>query len=101
MLVWIAIGSSVEPLRTAAVLTFLGAARVLLVARVAPSLGPAGVAIVGAACAVAASALTAFAMLILKAWAPGTAVLVLSAVAGLGALLDLARAWRRQLQDEM
>jgi hypothetical protein len=101
MLVWIALGLGVQPLRGASVLSFLGAAPVLLVARVAPSLGPTGVAMVGAACAVAAAALTAFAMLIMGAWAPEKAVLVLSAVVGFGALLDLARAWRRQLQDEM
>jgi hypothetical protein len=101
MLVWIALGLGVHPLRGAAVLTFLGAAPALLVARVAPSLGPAVVATVGAGCAVAAAALIAMGTLLVGVWVPQTAVLVLSTVVGLGALLDLANLWRHQLDDEM
>jgi hypothetical protein len=99
MLVWIALGLGVQPLRGAAVLTFLGAARVPLVARVAPSLGPAGVAMVGAASAVAAAALIAMGTLLVGVWAPEKTVFVLSAPVGLAALLGLWRAWRRQLRD--
>jgi hypothetical protein len=101
MLVWVALGSGVQSLRGATVLTFLGAAPVLLVARVAPRLGPAGVATIGAACSVAVAALTAFAMFIAGVWAPGTAVLVLSAVVWLGATLDVVNAWRRQVDNDM
>lgn len=94
-----ALGAGVEPLRAAAVLTFLGPLPVFLVARVAPTLGPAGVATIGAASAVATTALIAMGTLLAGVWAPEKAVFVLAALVGLAALLDLGWAWRRQLRD--
>jgi hypothetical protein len=94
-----ALGAGVEPLRVIAVLTFLGAAPVLLVARVAPTQGAVGVAAIGAASVVAVTALIAMGTLLVGVWAPEKAVLVLSAVVGLAALLDLWWPWKRQLRD--
>jgi hypothetical protein len=93
-----ALGAGVEPLRAAAVLIFVGSLPFLLVARVAPTLGPAGIATIGAASAVATTALIAMGTLLVGVWAPEKAVFVLSALVGSAALLDLWRAWRRQLR---
>jgi hypothetical protein len=99
-LVWSGLAAGVQPLRAAAVLTFLAAGPVLLVARFTRTLGPAGAAAIGAACATIAAALTAFAMLVAGLWAPKTSVLALSALVGVAALVDLLWAWRRRRRSE-